>query len=389
MDPMDLRPVHIGISLLKSVGGQGESIRHFHQALGGEVVSFTMEDRIGTEPSYIDGTIHVPVPCGKLSQLTLMAPDIALIEAEACVKRCNLIIVNVLYRYHVHWAFKMAERYDLPVWMVIHGALDPYVFSYRGWQKKGWLKLWGAKFLGRADRVIYATEREREKASNYYSGANTSVISWPVELLDYSERCESATWLKERFGIEIDQKVLLFLGRYEKMKRPLETIEAFAQSGSSNTALLLVGIEEQYSKTDLMAHASKFGVEHSVIVSGPIYDDEKRRLLVGADGFISLSWRENFGYTTAEAMSARLPVILSPGNDLASVIGGNDCGWLLSDFEIKTAAAAISDFDNCDQQALRRRGGESRKVAEANLRFEVFRKSLLNQWKQAHSEIEA
>jgi glycosyltransferase involved in cell wall biosynthesis len=381
-----VKPLHIGVSLVKSIGGQGESVRHFCQALGGTVVSFTHENLIREEASYIPGTIHVPVPHRGISGLAMKPAARALIEAENAVSECNLLIVNLLYRYHVHWVFKMASRYRLPVWIVLHGALDPYVFSYNKLQKVFWLKLWGERFLRMADRVIFSTQRERNKAAPIYDGSNSRVISWPVGMADMGRLSEARKWIRDRFRIPSGQRVLLFLGRYEKSKRPLETIEAYANAACSNTVLLVVGIEEQYGAGQLREHARKLGLRDQVKVSGPIYGDDKELLLLGVDGFISLSWKENFGYTTAEAMAAGLPVILSPGNDLRSLMGTMDCGWMLPDFDVSSAARAIHDFDLEGIDRLRDKGAAARCWAERNLKFEVFRQALLNEWHMCWAE---
>ncbi len=376
-----VKPLHIGISLVKSIGGQGESVRHFHEALGGAVVSFTHQDRIRREASYVADTIQVPVPDGVIAKLAMIPSRSALDAAETAAGKSNLLVVNSMYRYHVHWAYGMARRLKLPVWLVLHGALDPYVLSYRSLQKKVWLDVWGKAFLRRADRVIFATEREREKAAPVHAGGNTRVISWPVELADMTKATASRSWIRERFNLPPGKRILLFLGRYERMKRPLETIQAFAEAQCSHTSLLLAGIEEGYSTEQLREHARVLGVEHGVRVSGPIYDADKERLLLGADGFISLSWRENFGYTTAEAMAAATPVILSPGNDLRSAMDAVDCGWMLDDFSLETASRAIREFDAVGPEMLKSRGAAARHWAEHNLGFETFRHRLLNEWR--------
>ena len=379
-----VKALHIGISLVKSIGGQGESVRHFCEALGGSVVSFTYQDKIRQEPSYIVDTTHVPVPQGGITGLAMKPPESALRTAENAVQESNLLIVNLLYRYHVHWAYRMARRYKLPLWIVVHGALDPYVLSYRTLQKKLWLTLWGKSYLKNADRVIFATEREREKAAPVHEGSNSRVISWPVAMADIAKAPEARARLVDRFGVPSGKRTLLFFGRYEKMKRPLETIQAFADARCSHTVLVLAGIEEDYRVGQLQGHALRLGVDDRVRVAGPIYGDEKEMLLLGSDGFISLSWRENFGYTTAEAMAAGSAVILSPGNDLRSLMGSIDCGWMLSDFDVGSATEAIRDFDTAGPELLAEKGATAHAWAERSLRFATFGQALLNEWRDCY-----
>ena len=64
---------------------------------------------------------------------------------------------------------------------------------------------------------------------------------------------------------------------------------------------------------------------------GPVYGDSKYHYLFASDAYVSLSQRENFNHTAAESLSAGLPVILSPGNDLAGEIRDEGCSWSLND----------------------------------------------------------
>lgn len=372
-----IKALHVGLSLTQSVGGQGESIRHFQQALGGTITSFSHQWEIEQRKPFLRDVIHIPVGDDLISKAFMRPQEAVLGKLESLVSEHSLIIVNLLYRYHVHWAVSAARRHKIPYWIVTHGGLDPYVFGYRATQKKLWLRFWGRQFLADADKVLFATQKERQKAEAIYSGENTRVISWPVEIRDMNHRPNAQARLRARFNVPKDSRVLLFLGRYEAMKRPLETMAIFAASNVENVILLMVGIEEQYSTSELLEYAAKLGISHKVRVTGPVYGREKDELLLGADGFISLSWRENFGYTTAEALSAGTPVILSPGNDLCSTIRDVDCGWLIQDAECKGAIDAIREFSEVPMETLGKMGISGHQLARKEFRFSEFRRALL------------
>jgi glycosyltransferase involved in cell wall biosynthesis len=101
---------------------------------------------------------------------------------------------------------------------------------------------------------------------------------------------------------------------------------------------------------------------------------------LAGDGFISLSFQENFGYAAAEAVAYGLPVILSPGHDLAHEMPALDgrfaCGWLLGDNAQATAVAAIREWAGASDGALAAAGGVGRSWAAETLPFERFRDTL-------------
>jgi glycosyltransferase involved in cell wall biosynthesis len=259
--------------------------------------------------------------------------------------------------------------------MVVHGGLDPYVFTYRAWQKKLWMALIGRRALARADRVLFITERERQKASPYYAGPNTTVVGLPVAMPEIERKPAAVAAARRRLRLPRDARLLVFMGRLETMKRPLETLQAFAAAAVPGVTLVLAGMSETHTPADLAERARALGVAN-VIVPGPMYGREKQELFLGADGYISMSWRENFGYTAAEAMAAATPVILSPGHDLGPLLADVGCGWMLPDFSHEAAVAAIRAFASSPREALERMGANGRAWAQRTLGFEAFRDNL-------------
>jgi len=327
------------------------------------------------EPSFVERTVHVALGDSPLERRLVRPRTAALQDAEELAAESSLIICNMLYRYHVRWVAHAARKYRVPYWMVVHGALDPYVFTYRGWQKKIWMALIGRRALAGADRVLFITERERQKATAYYAGDNTAVIHLPVALPDVEKKRGAALAARERLGLRPDTRLLLFLGRLEKMKRPLETLQAFAAAAVPNVTLVVAGMTETYSPAELAEAAHALGLPN-VMVPGPVYGAEKQELFFAADGYISLSWRENFGYTAAEALAAATPVILSPGHDLGPLLSDVSCGWVLPDFSREAAVEAIRAFATTPREALARMGANGREWAERTLAFEGFKDNL-------------
>jgi len=118
--------------------------------------------------------------------------------------------------------------------------------------------------------------------------------------------CREETWRRvrraERLGLRPDTRLLLFLGRFGKDEAALETLQAFAAQAVPNVTLVVAGMTETYSRAEL-AEAAHGARAPNVMVPGPVYGAEKAGAFFAADGYISLSWRENFGYTAAEALA--------------------------------------------------------------------------------------
>ena len=351
-------------------GGVVQAIRDFQTALGGRILSFDdgLEERSDEAAvHYIDEKSRF---MGKRHQFLARQ---ARREAEQfiCGQNPNLLVAHSLFRGQCNWTRQQAKREDIPYWAVPHGCLDPWVFSYGGKYKYWWMRLFGERYLSEASVVVFSTEQERTKAAHIYSGDNTKVVL-PVEMLDLGLRSEARLDFRKEWGISEEERILMYLGRYDGMKKPLETIEAFARAKVDGVRLVLVGGDSGLRKCDLETYVADRSLSDLVLITGPIYGAARDCALLASDGFISLSYRENFGYTTAEALSASLPVILSPGNDLSFDVADQNCGWCLSSNDLEEAVDAIQRFSSTESSALVAMGQRGRLWCESYLSMTQF-----------------
>jgi glycosyltransferase involved in cell wall biosynthesis len=148
----------------------------------------------------------------------------------------------------------------------------------------------------------------------------------------------------------------------------------------SNCHLVIVGMEEGVSIASLrgIVPAEAQARVHAI---GPLAGADLAAAYHAADGFISLSHRENFGYALAEALAHGLPVIASPGHDLAHDVAtgersGFPAGWLLPDDRLATAVAAIRDFAVAPPATLAAAGTAGRSWTQDHLSFDRFRERI-------------
>jgi glycosyltransferase involved in cell wall biosynthesis len=363
--------LQVAVDCTNESGGMLQAVRDFQRALGGGILSFTSPSLI--PPRGSSEVIHVPTREGPIgSRYGITGRGLADATVAANWNRPQLVVVHGLYRQHTQWASDFAAARQIPYWVVPHGALDPWVFSYRRFQKKAWMKLVGSRILRRAQYVILATKREREKAGRHLTGSRNQVVHWPIRRLSPLERSEAATIVRTRLGVGQNARILLFLGRLHPMKRVIETMEAVSKAGDPRTHLVIVGpSSSDLSVEDCRSRATALGMANIHVV-GASFGPDKERWLLGADGFISLSHRENFNYAAGEALAAGLPVILSPGNDLAYELAGVRAGWLLHSFAPEEEIEAIRAFGKQPADDLRAMGVAGKDWADSELSEEAF-----------------
>lgn len=369
----------IGLGLTPSTGGPSKTISLFKDALNANVVSFTDFNVLKKEGSSIPNTEHIEIDSYFFGKYFYWSRKKNTICAEKIVSSSDLISCHIIWRYSSFWTYYLSNKYSIPYWVVLHGSLDPYVFTYRGLIKKIWFKFFGRKFLKNASKVICSTSYELDRVKSVYTGENLVQIYWPIQKIDMSQKTSIKTSLKLELGIDLNDRVLIFIGRFHYIKRPLETIQAFISSKVNNVTLIMVGPYESYQHEELISYIQKNnGNKNNIKIVGPAYGAHKDNLIILSDALISMSLKENYGHVVAESISAGNPVILSPGNALAHDLKAIDCGWMLNDNSISSASKAIKEFSDATSEEISKMGNKGKIWANKNLSPQIFDEKINN-----------
>jgi glycosyltransferase involved in cell wall biosynthesis len=360
-------------------GGIYRSVCNFARALEARILSFDdgrvdrsrLQDerptvRIACRPRAINRGCHVVTPAMSA-------------EAVAHVAGADLLVVHSLFRGHAPWAARWARKHGRPYWSAPDGCLDPWALRRHSLAKRLWLARYGREFFSGAT-TICATAREQQKAAAFIGDGRSVVIHWPVPLPSLAEREARRQAFRAQRGIPESARVLLFVGRLHPMKRPRETVEAFVRAGAPDSHLVVAGMEEGVTRAELESRAAELGAAGRVHVVGPLAGEQLAEAYCGSDGFVSLSHRENFGYSFAEALGYGLPAVVSAGHDLAHELVGPrgefSCGWLLGDGAAAEAVEAIRDWSAAPAAQLAAMGAAGRAWVGEELPFERFRDRL-------------
>lgn len=300
-------------------------------------------------------------------------------QAARALADADLLVVHSLFRGHAAWAAGFAAQRGRRYWAVPHACLDPRTLA-RGWPAKQlWLGTVGRRFLAGAERIVFSSRRSLEKAGRHAAAGRSEVVHWPVDVPDLRDRGPRRGRFRAAHGIPDSARVLLALGRLHSVKRPVETVESFAATAADHCHLVVAGMDGDLTRSQL-AKLVPPSARDRVHLIGGLAGAEVSDAYLASDGFISLSWQENFGYAAADALAHGLPVILSRGHDLAHEMPARDgrfaCGWLLPDDSRQAAEAAIAAFAAAPARELEAAGAVGRHWAAETLSFERFRDRL-------------
>jgi len=92
--------------------------------------------------------------------------------------------------------------------------------------------------------------------------------------------------------------------------------------------LVIAGPDEQDTLKNLREQVKRLELEKSVTFCGPLYGEEKRRVLQSADLFALPTRSENFGIAVAEALASGVPVITTKGAPWSELLGNSDSSFV-------------------------------------------------------------
>jgi glycosyltransferase involved in cell wall biosynthesis len=221
------------------------------------------------------------------------------------------------------------------------GTLDPWSMTQKSLRKRIFWQVAGKGMMQGAAAVHYTSEAEK-LATERLTGMNHGrVVPLGIETTAASSR----EVLVQHFPSLAGDPYVLVLSRLHPKKALDVLLEAFLSLDEKFSAWRLVlagdGPDEYVAKLKQMAAS-----DPRILFTGWI-DGERKNVLLSCASLLALpSHQENFGLCVMEALSHSVPVLVSPGVNLAPEIVTAGAGWVAPiDKEALTAKLeeALSD----------------------------------------------
>lgn len=150
---------------------------------------------------------------------------------------------------------------------------------------------------------------------------------------------QEVEYLYEKFKIERDKKIIMYVGNLKPHKNLERLLEAYAEiKNMSKTQLLLVG-KAFLNYNVLEEKEKKLGIENNVIHTGIVTQQELVDLYNLSDLFVFPSLYEGFGIPIIEALACGTPVICSNTSSMPEV--GGDVVTYIEPLNIKQIVKKI------------------------------------------------
>ena len=145
--------------------------------------------------------------------------------------------------------------------------------------------------------------------------------------------------LRKEYGIQEDEKVLIHISNFRKVKRVQDVVNSFALIVKQVKAkLLLVGDGPEFCT--IVQIVKHLGIEDRVLFLGK--QDNVAELLAMSDVMLLMSEKESFGLVLLEAMACGVPCIGTRIGGIPEVIQHGETGY----------TCEVGDIEGASQQAI-------------------------------------
>jgi glycosyltransferase involved in cell wall biosynthesis len=212
-------------------------------------------------------------------------------------------------------------------------------------------------FVGRANKQYFRMHGVPEEKLFF---APHAVDNQRFFAAEPTARKEAILWRRE-LGIPQDHLLVLFAGKLEEKKRPLDLLEAFRQLRRDDVSLLFVGNGEQ--EAQLRERASSLPNVHFALFQN---QSQMPRAYAVGDLFVLPSYgpEESWGLAINEALCLAKPVIVSSHVGCAAdLVRPGESGLVFEAGNVAALTAALRDALS-DRNRLSRWGAEGRTIVE-------------------------
>jgi D-inositol-3-phosphate glycosyltransferase len=239
------------------------------------------------------------------------------------------------------------ERWQVPHLLMFHtlGAVKNALF-FREVEPE--LRISTEKHLAaQCDRILAASDREREQLTRFCGVPCDAVGVVPCGVDLDRFRPVGKARAREQLGLDPEEPVVLYVGRFAPLKGIDRLLEATAHlKRRRDLRLMIVGGdgEEAAESRELAGLSKRFGILDSVTFRGRADHEDMPLYYSAADLLVLPSHYESFGLVALESLACGTPVVTTRVGAMERIIRQDETGHVVEDASPTTLAEAMEDF---------------------------------------------
>jgi len=235
--------------------------------------------------------------------------------AATRVRGFDLVVIATIWGHPLIPTARACIRHRVPYIIPAEGQLNPWAMARKGMKKALYMRAVAHRFINRAAGIRCTDPLEADAVDKLGFRPPTFIVPNPIRASDYKNPRGSGGW-RGRLNIPADARILLFLGRLERIKRPDIAVDVLgaAQVLPWDVHLIVAGPDEAGLVPQLKYQASGLGCSAKLHFTGLLNREDVASILSEAELLMMPSEiQENFGMSALEALASGVPVLVSEG----------------------------------------------------------------------------
>jgi glycosyltransferase involved in cell wall biosynthesis len=239
---------------------------------------------------------------------------------------------DVLHQHSV-WSYcsrataAWRERWQRPVMITPHGALEPWTLRTSAWKKRAAWYGYERGNLAAAGCLQALCPREAQSLRELGLSNPIAHIPNGVAVEEFAQPGDGPEF-RRRHNLPADARLMLFFSRVTPKKGLPMLLEALSQRRQAwrDWMLVIAGPDERGHAGELLALAQSLGLGSRVRWIGPIFGAEVRDAFAASELMTLPTHSEGSPMVVLEALAAQTPVLTTRGAP-AEFLEEYGCGW--------------------------------------------------------------
>ena len=274
---------------------------------------------------------------------------------------------------------RYAKKNHIPYVLQAHGSVLPFFQKEK--MKEVFDRIWGFDILHDACRVFALTQVEKQQYLKMGVQENRiEIVPLGINIEEYSSLPERGLFRK-RYGINDDEKLILFLGRIHEIKGLDLLIKALNKVRYPKVKLAIVGGDYGYLD-EVKRLIGEYNLDN-VIFPGVLTGSDKHSALADCDIFTMPSRYESFTTSGLEAMACEKPLVLTENNHIHDWV--NNTTGLCCEFDENQLASCFDELLN-NPELCEKFGRNGRELVYKKYNWDMIEKQIENIYESCKNE---